>query len=165
MMTAKTTVVLVLAYVLALAAGTTSGVLAERLHKASYGPAAPLAEQLQLSQDQCDKMRVLWQSVSGTMDECYRQADQLERQRDVALVKLLSSQQKAEFAVTDRGFAAQYAALTERRDQVFRDALQQTEALLTPEQRVKYEQIVQARLGTNPPGTNGQSQSLELIPP
>jgi len=74
MMTAKATAVLVLAYVLALAAGTTSGVLAERLHSPNAADSAPLATQLQLTADQREQMRQVWEDARNTSDACYKQA-------------------------------------------------------------------------------------------
>ncbi|HUB26171.1 MAG TPA: hypothetical protein VL992_12140 [Tepidisphaeraceae bacterium] len=166
MMTAKATVVLVLAYVLALAAGTTSGVLAERLRSAGVTSAAPLAEQLQLTPDQCSRMRSLWQGVNDTVDDCYRQAEKLEQRRDEALVKLLTNEQKASFAGTDKIFAAEFAALSDRREKALQGALQETEAMLSPEQRVKYEQIVRERLGRLPGQTGAATQpSIEVMQP
>jgi Spy/CpxP family protein refolding chaperone len=161
MMTAKATVALVLAYVLALAAGTTSGVLAERMHQVPIS-SAPLAEQLNLTQAQCDQMRAVWQTASDTADDCFSKAESLEDQRDDALIGLLTDQQKNKFAEMDKAFAAQYAVLGERRQAAFREAFLKTEQMLTPAQRVRYEAIVRERLGktptqpgdSNPPPTN-----------
>jgi Spy/CpxP family protein refolding chaperone len=166
MMTAKATVVLILAYVLALAAGTTSGVLAERMRSAGAVSGAPLAEQLQLTPDQCNRMRSLWQGVNDTEDDCYRQAEKLEHLRDDALVKLLTNEQKAAFASTDKVFAAEFAALSDRREKALQSALHDTEAMLSPDQRVKYEQIVRQRLGRLPgePGPATQP-SIEVMQP
>jgi hypothetical protein len=170
MMTAKATLVLILAYVLALAAGTTSGVLAERLRSA--GPAAssaPLAVQLQLSAEQTEQMRQAWEAVRDTEDDCYKQAQAIERKRDQALVDMLTDEQKAKFALVDKGFADQYAALKARRDTAFADAFAKTEGILTEAQRVKYEQIVRDRLGRSPqqPGatTEPSEPSLEDFRP
>ena len=147
MITAKATVALVLAYVLALAAGTTSGVLAERLRSSPSSTAAPLAVQLQLSPDQCEQMRAVWQDVSDRVDDCYHQAETLEHQRDQALVNLLTDEQKTKFAATDKIFAAKYAELSDRRQAAFQEAILKTKALLTPAQQVKYQEIVSQRLG------------------
>jgi Spy/CpxP family protein refolding chaperone len=158
MMTAKATAVLVLAYVLALAAGTTSGVLAERLRSPnSSATSAPLAAQLQLNDDQREQMRGAWEDAKDAADDCYKQAQEIQRQRDQALVDMLSDEQKAKFAPIDQGYARQFAALTTRRESAFEQAMAKTEAILTPDQRVKYEEIVRERLGQFPAQAGGVS--------
>jgi Spy/CpxP family protein refolding chaperone len=149
MMTAKATIVLLIAYALALAAGTTSGVLAQRLWSPATVP--PLAEQLRLTPSQADTMRKLWEGVSNTADDCYNQAQTIERQRDQALVDLLTDEQKVKFAAVDKGYAKQFADLTARRQAAFQDALTKTKAMLNPEQRAEYEKIIRQRLGSSAP--------------
>jgi len=151
MMTAKATIVLILAYILALAAGTTSGVLAERLRLGKQLPSsAPLAEQLNLTADQCEQMRHAWENVRSTVDDCAKQAQVVERQRDQALLDMLTDEQKLKFAPVDKAYAQQFSALTIRRNDAFTDAITKTEGILTPDQRVKYEQIVRDRIGRLP---------------
>ncbi|MGA2231403.1 MAG: hypothetical protein ABSH22_10935 [Tepidisphaeraceae bacterium] len=158
MMTAKATAVLVLAYVLALAAGTTSGVLAERLHSPNAADSAPLATQLQLTADQREQMRQAWEDARNTSDACYKQAQTIQRQRDLALYNMLTDEQKLKFAPIDQAYARQFAALTTQRDAAFNQAMAKTEGILTSEQRVKYEEIVRDRVGRYPAQT-GDSAS------
>jgi uncharacterized FlgJ-related protein len=147
MMTAKATLVLVLAYVLALAAGTTSGVLAERMHT-QVSVTGPLAVELHLTAQQCDQMRAIWEKVSNRADQYYRQAQDIQQRRDQALYNMLTNQQKAAFAPTDQAYAKQFAAVVAQRQAVFRDALAKTEQMLNPAQRIQYKQIVRQRLGS-----------------
>jgi hypothetical protein len=164
-MTIKASVVLILAYILALAAGTTSGLLAERLHGRSGGPpAGPLAVQLQLSADQSEQIRDVWENVSQTVDSCFQQAQAVQQQRDQALYNQLTDEQKARFAIIDQAYAKQFAALMAQRQQAFRDGMARTEAMLNDTQRAKYEQIVRDRLGdfSSPSATQ---PSLEVIQP
>jgi Spy/CpxP family protein refolding chaperone len=166
MMTIKASVVLILAYILALAAGTTSGLLAGRLRGHSgAAPSTPLAEQLQLTPDQSEQIRYVWETVSQTVDSCFQQAQAIQQQRDQALYNELTDDQKARFAIIDQGYAKQFAALMAQRQQAFRDGLARTEAMLDDSQRVKYEQIVRQRLGdiSSSPGTT--QPSLEDVRP
>jgi Spy/CpxP family protein refolding chaperone len=166
MMTAKATLVLIFAYVLALAAGTTSGVLAERLRaSAPVGSAAPLAAQLQLTDAQTEQMRNEWESVRGTVDDCYKQAQLIERERDQALVNLLTDEQKARFAPVDQGYKQRFDALALRRDDALHTALDKTESILTPDQRVKYEQIVRDRIGRSLIQSAGSSSAGSTTEP
>jgi len=146
MMTVKTSAVLILAYVLALAAGTTSGLLADRL-RTPAGSAAPLAQQLQLTPVQSEQIRAVWEGVSQTVDSCYQQGQAIQNRRDQALLNLLTDDQKAKFAIIDKDDARQFAEQMTKRQAAFQQGLTETEAMLSPEQRVKYEQIVRARLG------------------
>jgi hypothetical protein len=163
MMTAKATVALVLAYVLALAAGTTSGVLAERLRAPAVGgPSAPLAIQLQLTPDQTERMRSAWANVRNIVDDCYEQAQVIDRKRDQVLLDLLTDEQKAKFAAVDKTYAGQFAELSARREGAYWQALRDTEGMLTDAQRVKYEQIIRQRIGRLPMQAGATTQpSLE----
>ena len=169
MMTFKASILLVLGYVLALAAGTTSGLLAERMHE-NYAPENSLAAQLQLSPAQVQQMRDIWQTTSRDMDGYYRQAQAISRQRDQALFNLLTDEQKARFAGMDKDFAARYQGLAKQRDQAFADALARTEACLTDAQRARYEHIVRQRVGGDPFHADAttqpsEQQSLEELRP
>jgi Spy/CpxP family protein refolding chaperone len=153
MMTAKATVALLLAYVLALAAGTTSGLLVDRMHAAMPGQAGaktPLAEQLQLSADQVVQMRMIWERTSSDLDGFFRRAQAIQRDRDEALVQLLTDDQREKFGIMDKEFAKRFADLKEEREAVFRDALAQTEGMLNDWQRAKYEELVRGRIGHYP---------------
>jgi hypothetical protein len=140
---------LVLAYILALAAGTTSGLLAERW-RGTAPPVAttPLADQLGLSAAQVVQMREIWQKTDA--DSYLRRAQDIQRERDQALVGILTDDQKEKFAIMDQEFARRFDDLKEERNAVFRDALSKTEAMLSDEQRAKYEQIVRQRIGSFP---------------
>lgn len=165
MMTVKASAVLIFAYVLALAAGTTSGLLADRLRAtAPGGGSAPLAAQLQLSTQQSDQIRAIWENVSQSVDSCYQQGQTIQAARDQALLSLLTDEQKAKFATMDQDFARQFAALMTKRQAAFQQGLEKTEALLNADQRAKYEQIVRQRLGSLAQ-TPGGNPALEDVRP
>jgi hypothetical protein len=167
MMTAKASALLILAYLLALAAGTTSGVLAERLHsQVPLMATAPLAAQLQLTPAQCAQIRGVWEGVSHTLDSCYQQAQAVQQQRDEMLYNLLTDDQKAKFAIMDRNFAQQFAVLLAQRTAAFNDGLTRTEGMLTDAQRAKYQQIIHDRLGAGSPISSARAQpSLQDLQP
>jgi Spy/CpxP family protein refolding chaperone len=165
MMTVKASMVLILAYVLALAAGTTSGLLADRLRTSGPGASsAPLAVQLKLSSEQAGQIRTVWEDVSKTDDDCLREAQKIQAGQVQALLNLLTDEQKAKFGIMNQDFARQFAELAIRRQAAFKDGLSKTEAMLTPEQRTKYEQIVQQRLG-DLSKTPGGNPALEDVKP
>lgn len=167
MVTAKTTVILVLAYVLALAAGTTSGLLAQRLR--GPGPAdadAPMAAQLHLTPAQARQMRQVWEKASNDMDDYYRQAQAISRQRDQALFNLLTDDQKEKFATMDQAYNDRFAALAKQRQATFRSAIAKAEESLSDDQRQKYERIVRQRMGWDPlhPEAGTQPSADQLRP-
>jgi hypothetical protein len=167
MMTAKASAMLILAYVLALAAGTTSGVLAERLRSsAPVAATAPLAAQLQLTPDQCEQIRAVWEGVSQILDTCYVEAQTVQQQRDQLMYGLLTDDQKAKFAIMDKDCAQQFAALLARRQAAFNDGLTRTEAMLTDSQRAKYAEIIHDRLGGLSPASGAATlPSLQELRP
>jgi len=149
--------------VLALAAGVAAGLLASRLPAAvgstpTTAPAplppaidrTPLVEELQLSPVQRDQMRTIWEAVRERVHQTFDDAQQLQKQRDDALVAMLSDEQKSQFEKISRDYSDRFAQLTRQREQMFQDAVRQTKELLSDEQRLKYDEILRTRV---PPGS------------
>jgi Spy/CpxP family protein refolding chaperone len=158
---------LVLLTVLAGAAGAAAGMLVARIPGSSAGSASntaaaaaspmdrtPLVEELQLTPEQRDQMRSIWEGVRDQVHHCFDDARQLQSERDDALVALLNDEQKAQFERISKDYANRYAELVRKRDQTFQDAVERTRKLLNDEQRRKYEQLLKTRVGpglTPPP--------------
>ena len=140
---------------LTLSAGFAAGMLAKRLPifdqqtTVSTGN-SELIEQLQLTPDQSDKMRVIWEKVRSDVQRSYQDADDLQKRRDRALVGLLDDRQKAEFEKLSADFADQFKSVSQNRDSAFQDAVDQTRKLLNETQRKKYELILKERLRRSP---------------
>ena len=157
----KTRVVILLIglTLLGLCAGAAAGLLASRATATSAGTttsvppapdhAAPLAEELALNPEQREQMRQIWEGVRQQAHEAYDDAQRLQKQRDDALVAMLSDEQKAQFEKISKDFADQFSDLEKKREQLFQDAVELTKKLLNEEQRRKYEQILKNRV---PPG-------------
>src|SRR6266496_879024 len=141
--------------VLCIGAGVVSGMLASRLPVANKKPVevagvpTPLVAELGLTPEQQDQMRQIWESVRTQVHACFDDAEDLQKQRDEALVALLNDQQKAQFEKMSKDFADRYAALEKQRQTFFDDAVERTKKLLNDEQRKKYEEILSKRV---PPG-------------
>jgi hypothetical protein len=151
--------------VLALAAGVAAGMLASRGGGASSSSSSvggtpttgttapviidrtPLVQELQLSPEQRDRMREIWEAVRGDVHETFSDAQRLQRQREDALVALLTDEQKAQFEKISKDYADQFAELTRKRDKVFQQAVERTRGLLNDEQRRRYEQILKSATG------------------
>ncbi|HVT89087.1 MAG TPA: Spy/CpxP family protein refolding chaperone [Tepidisphaeraceae bacterium] len=137
--------------VLSLAAGVAAGFVASRVSAASASlpsPAdsTPLTVELQLTPDQRDQMRDIWETVRSSVRNVFDDAQRLEKQRDDAMIALLNDEQKARFEKLSQTYADRFNQLTQKRDQTFQDAVERTRKLLTEEQRVKYEAILKAHL-------------------
>ena len=138
-----------LAAVLSLAAGVVGGMLVARVpetprpHPQSL---APLAE-LNLSPDQQEKMKEIWQQVQTTAQDCYRDARKADEQWKKNVETLLTDEQKAQYSKITQDYNNQWAALKAKRNTMFRQAIEQTRKLLDASQREKYEQILKRQLG------------------
>jgi hypothetical protein len=70
----------------------------------------------------------------------------LQRRRDKALIEILTEEQKAEFEKITEDYAGRFASLSQKRDQAFANAVEQTKRLLNDGQRKQYELILKNRL-------------------
>ncbi len=119
---------------------------------------SPLAEELQLSSDQNEKMRQIWESVRADVDACFVRAQEAQKKRDEALLSLLTNEQKIGFAAAQAQCAREMLTLKTQRDAAFKEAVKRTEQLLTEQQRQRYQTILQSRLGQ--PGANDEPDWL-----
>ena len=150
MRTTESRGVLVVAFVLTLAAGLAGGLLGAR-----YLTARPVEvvrsnsplDELQLSADQTKQMRKIWESVRDTAQNCLTRGQLLRQQRDKAMEALLTDAQKARFVKVNQDYEAQILALNNQREQAFQSAVKQTEQMLSDRQRHLYDEIL--RKNTN----------------
>ena len=152
MKSAKPMTLLFAGFALALAAGVTGGMLLARLPDAraevpTGSAASPLAAELGLSAQQAEQMRTIWEGVRATAQDCFDDARRLQKQRDDALVSLLTDEQKAKFETISKEYADSFAELNRKRDREFKTAVSMTREVLSPEQWKKYEKILTSRVG------------------
>ena len=149
----KTTVALILVVILALVAGLASGLALQRPPRASAAPRSvrtPLAEELQLSDEQIQEMRSIWESVREKADDAFADAQSLDRARDDAYYALLNDEQKARFAAIQKRYAEDLEKLKTQRDARFDRAVKQTEQILNEAQKKRYREILASRLDRKP---------------
>lgn len=159
METSKTRAIFVAAFALALLGGVAAGVLVARYLARPAEPTptanASLSEELQLTPAQQDQMRQIWQGMRNTANDCYEQAQSIERARQDAYMKLLTEEQKKQYEKIHQDYQDRFTALTARRQDAFAQAVAQTKKLLNETQRHRYEAILSRRLGQGPlQGTN-----------
>src|SRR5687768_713213 len=144
-------ILIVLVAALAMSAGVVAGLLASRLPSAAGAgrqPAATnpalatapppasfertLADELQLRPEQRESMREIWEGVRGKVHATFDAAQNLQRERDEALVALLNDEQRVKFAKISKDYANRFDALTKERDETFQKAVEKTKKILDP---------------------------------
>jgi hypothetical protein len=118
------------------------------------GPTGWLTAVLKLSPDQQDKMKEIW---SATAHEGRREREErrqaLKKTRDESVTKLMAdSGRKADFDQIDDTFKKGLAELDAEWRANFQAAVEKTKAILTDDQRTKYEEILK-RHAAGPNGT------------
>jgi len=153
----RTEIVLIVGLTLiALSAGVFAGVLAVRLVSVSRAGSANngdhtfLSDELQLTATQRDEMRKIWEGVRKDAVDLYQKAQALQRERDEAIAKILTDQQKAQFEEISKKFANDATDINRQREELYAKAIEQTNGLLNETQRQKYEQILKERIGRIP---------------
>lgn len=156
MKASKRTVLFVLMFVVALAAGAVAGKLAAR-------PAQPesLSDELRLTPAQQAQMRKIWESVQDTADACRKDAQAAQKAERDQLLGMLTAEQRAKYAQLTSKTAVKIMELNDRRRAAVRDAIGQTERLLSDRQRKEYRQIIQDRLGGLSDPTAGAQPQLD----
>src|ERR1043165_7442908 len=128
--TRKIILLLIIVPVLTLGAGVVAGMLASRLPSRTNGLAASqqtfIAGQLNLTSEQNDQMRQIWENAHGKLQRTFEQAENLQSRREKALIDLLTDEQKAKFEPIAKEFADQRDKLDVARDKVFQDAVGQS---------------------------------------
>lgn len=156
MMNRRIETVLVGVTILALGAGIAAGMLASRLPwRAARVPTpsthpvrgTPLAEALQLTPQQAEQMRAIWESARRDVHATFEDAQRLQSDRDDALTAILNDEQRRAFAKISEDYAARFAALSEKRDATFQEAVNATNELLDESQRRRYDQILKDHVG------------------
>jgi hypothetical protein len=147
----KTRLILTLLFALAVSSGVVAGMLVAKLPASSGethpGPRTPLGDELGLSKEQSEAMRLIWEDVRKKVDGCFLQAQELQKRGDMALFALLTDEQKAKFARIQKENSDALAALKAERDGMFQDAVKRTEQILSDPQKQRYREILQNRLG------------------
>ena len=147
-------------FALTLASGVVAGMLVSRLPaiRGTGGQSKPamrhllVGDELQLSDEQHEKMRDIWEGTRDVVDECFQKARAYQKQRDDAFLGLLTDEQKAAYAKINDNYVAQINGLNAKRTDAFKDAVQKTKELLNEPQRKRYEEILNERLGHDAPG-------------
>lgn len=113
-----------------------------------------LERELNLTPQQQQEMQIIWGEVGReNWQEDAERRRALARERDEAIRNLIPPERHAELEVALETYADQMAELSAQRRRAFELAVERTKAILTAEQRQKYEQSLTRRPeGGRPPG-------------
>ena len=145
---------LVVAFILTLAAGLAGGMYLSRSSGGGGGGGVVAAhsplDELQLTADQTQQMKKIWESVRDSAQACQIKGQALRLQRDKAMEALLTDEQKERFEKTAQDYNAQVQALNSQREAAFQNAVNKTNLLLNDQQRKTYQRILKTRTGREP---------------
>ncbi len=121
-----------------------------------------LSEQLQLTPEQREQMKEMWEAMAQAGRRNRERRMELQRERDRAVKDLYTEEQLTEYERVVQEYETQIEELNEQRRKGFEDVRERTRAILTPEQRQKYDEMLERferpgprgpgrRSGTGPP--------------
>ena len=144
----KAKLILIIAFVVTLAAGVVVGFTIRSL---SHRPPMPFVgggplphnhlPDLKLSAEQKAKMDEIWNAVmrdSGKLHSEQRQA--FQKQREEAVRAILTEEQKVKYDKILKDYASKMAELGKAREKAFQETVEKTKLILNAEQRKKYEE-------------------------
>jgi Spy/CpxP family protein refolding chaperone len=159
MRTLKITLVLGVMFVVAMAAGVMAGRATARPGSRPSAPppestqevgGSPLADELQLSREQAEQMRPIWEAARTTAQASAKEAERIQREHDEQLRAMLTDEQRARYAQLSQANHRRIAAADARRREAFRQAVAETKKILRPDQWRAYEQIIRNQVGAAP---------------
>ena len=144
----RSTIIVVLMFVLALGAGVVAGKLSARISQPpAERTAANLTTQLDLSSDQRAQMQHIWEHVRDVAHRCARDKKILTKEHEDAVVALLNDIQKEKYKQLTDDTNADAAKIDALEKQTFEDAVKKTREMLNDQQRLAYDQILKDRVG------------------
>jgi Spy/CpxP family protein refolding chaperone len=158
-----TKLVVIIGFCVAFAAGLTVGLSRQRGVDQTAAPAAPtsrpshrgssfLASELNLTPEQQEQLKHIWESSGGGRSEHEKRRAELREKRDAAMEALIPAQDKPKFQQAMDDYRAGLDGMDREMRDRFRKNVDETKKVLTPEQRVKYEEFVK----THSPPTSGR---------
>jgi predicted phage gp36 major capsid-like protein len=109
-----------------------------------------LSGQLQLSREQCEQMRPIWEAARDAARSCSKEAERIQFDHEEQLKALLTDEQKARYEQLSQENHRRIAAEDARRKEAFHKALESTQKILRADQWRAYEQIVKNQVGSVP---------------
>ncbi len=115
-----------------------------------------LASSLSLTAEQEQEVLKIWRGLERTgRQEEQDKRKALQAKRDESIKALVPADKHAELEKIHEAYAQQNTELSDQRRKAFEGAVEKTKAILTDEQKVKYEEILARRPGPGGPGGPG----------
>ena len=142
----RSKIIVVILFVVAFGAGLTTGRVFQHHPKAVHerGPSW-LSSELDLSEPQREEMLAIWGSLykNGSSDRSQRR--ELQKWRNEAIAELIPENKQQELETISKDYSSQLDELMAEGRLRYDKAVEQTKAILTPEQRLKYEEVLTRR--------------------
>ncbi|HEY8666259.1 MAG TPA: hypothetical protein VIL86_06325 [Tepidisphaeraceae bacterium] len=150
--------ILVAMVVLVLGAGVVVGRLSTRLPATVPAEKQPswLADQLNLNPEQRQQMDAIWAETKQKMAKSFERRRGLEKERDQAVVALLTPEQAAEYDEIQEEYRERRAAMDKERGELIREAEERSRALLDDSQKKRWETMTKAMRERHNRGPAGQ---------
>lgn len=141
----RSRIIMVVLFVVAFGAGFSVSKLLERPHHSSERGPSWLSHELNLTDAQREQMLAIWGNFSKTGSDDRNTRRELQTQRNDAIAKLVPSDKQQALAQVNETYKKQMDEIMTRGRDRYRQAVDATKAILTAEQRQKYEQILARR--------------------
>lgn len=148
----KTAIILLVAFLLAFAAGTAVGLWSAK--PAPPGePRSWLDNELKLTPEQKEQMKAIWSDNMGLVFQAQGQKrTAIAQERDQAIQALLTAEQKLQYEQIQQEFSRKSEELGQERKKAFDEAVERTKAILTPEQAKQYDELMKRQRDRGPGG-------------
>jgi Spy/CpxP family protein refolding chaperone len=123
-----------------------------------------LHDQLGLNAEQRQQMDAIWTDVRQKTGGGFDQRRKLDRERDQALVSLLTPEQKMQYDAIQKANKAKRDELDKERDQLMAQANEKSRALLNDEQKKKWDELTkEMREHRGPGGPRGRDRGPDRM--
>jgi Spy/CpxP family protein refolding chaperone len=116
-----------------------------------------LASELNLNAQQQEQLKQIWsEAARGGRGESEKRRQQLREKRDADIEALIPAGDKANYQQVLSAYRAELDAMDREMRERFRNSVEETKKVLTPEQRAKYEEILSRHSFGSPGGGPGR---------
>lgn len=146
----RTKVLLLVCFVAAFAAGTTTGLVLR--HPEQPRPRPRPLDELKLTEAQRAQMHQIWSPMDANgREEQWEKRRRLSEERDKAIAALFTPEQKAQFDQIQQDYQRKSEELSQERRRAFEAAVERTKKeVLTPEQAKRYDEILKRQRERGP---------------
>jgi len=151
--TTKIKLILIFSYLLTFAGGVTVGMLIS-WQEPTPPPVVQkpgMFSELGLTEEQHKKIREIWSSTMKDGLPRMQIKHNLSRVRDEAISKIITDQQRDQYDRIQAEYRASVEVFYKAREKAYKEAVEKTRAVLTPEQAEKYDNLIKKHRGPRGP--------------